>query len=372
MNNYKIETIFLSLLRAGLWEKDSLLSTYEDIDYRKVYQLAEEQSVLGLIAAGIEHVSCNLPKEDVLQIVGQALQLEQRNLAMNKYISEIVERMRKANIYALLLKGQGVAQCYERPHWRACGDIDFFLSESNYYKAIEFLAPYSSSSRIEGDFGLHQELIIDSWVVELHCDLLSGLSCKIDRMLEEINRDVFYGGNVRSWINGKTTVFLPSIDDDVIFIFTHIVKHLFKGGIGLRQVCDWCRILFTYRESLNLKLLESRIKKMGLTTEWRTFGALAVNMLGMPEDAMPLYSSEQKWNKKAEKILYFILETGNFGHNRDVSYQSEYTGWRRKSITLWNQIKDNLRLSQVFPLDSIRFLFSYMIIKTQKTITNKR
>lgn len=47
---------FFELLRAGLWEKDARLSQYKNIDYSAVMRLAEVQSVVGLVAAGLEHV----------------------------------------------------------------------------------------------------------------------------------------------------------------------------------------------------------------------------------------------------------------------------------------------------------------------------
>ncbi len=79
------------------------------------------------MAAGIEHITDGKPqKKDVLQFIGRTVQLEQRNQAMNCFIGVTVEKMREAGIYTLLVKEQGVAQCYERPLWRACGDVDFF------------------------------------------------------------------------------------------------------------------------------------------------------------------------------------------------------------------------------------------------------
>lgn len=47
---------FFSLVRAGLWEQDVQLASFGQVDFKKVYRLAEEQSVVGLVAAGIEHV----------------------------------------------------------------------------------------------------------------------------------------------------------------------------------------------------------------------------------------------------------------------------------------------------------------------------
>lgn len=55
MNRKKETDFFLSLVRAGLWEKDICCSDVADINFPQIYQFAYEQSVLGLLAAGIEH-----------------------------------------------------------------------------------------------------------------------------------------------------------------------------------------------------------------------------------------------------------------------------------------------------------------------------
>ena len=109
---------FLTLLRAGIWECEAQLLQYNSIDFNEVYRLDEEQSVIGLISAGLEHISdIKLPQELVLPFVGATLQLGQRNKDMNVFIGNLIEGMRKSGIYTLLVKGQGVAQCYERPLW---------------------------------------------------------------------------------------------------------------------------------------------------------------------------------------------------------------------------------------------------------------
>jgi len=367
MRNNSIDA-FLAFLRAGLWEKEAWPSKYSAVDYDTLVRLAEEQSVVGLISAGIERtVDAKIPQPIVLQFVGNTLQIEERNKAMNVFIAELIEEMRKAGIYTLLVKGQGVAQCYERPLWRVCGDVDLFLNKENYHKAVRFLEPLASSSREEGVAGLHHEMVIETWHVELHGDLRSGLSRKMDRVLDEVRYEIFYKGNVRSWQNCNVQVFLPAIDVDVVYVFSHIIKHLFKGGIGLRQICDWCRLLWSYNNRIDEKFLERRIITMGLMTEWRVFAALAVDYLGMPADAVPMYDSSTKWRRKADIVLRFVLESGNFGHNRDVSYQTEYSSFVRKFITLWRQVKDNIKLSFVFPLDSFKFLISFTVIKTKNS-----
>lgn len=346
---------FLALVRAGLWEKEAQISQYGNIDFNGILRLSGEQSVVGLVAAGLEHVvDVKLPKEDVLQFVGQALQLEQQNQAMNAFISKLVEKMRAAGIYTLLLKGQGVAQCYERPLWRSCGDVDLFLSDDNYKRAKELLMPIASLIEKEHDREKHLGMTIDGFVVELHGTLYCGLSSKIEKGLDEIKKAAFYEGKVRSWMCEWTQVFLLNADEDVVYVFTHMLQHFFKEGLGLRQICDWTRLLWRYKDLLNRGLLESRLREMGLMSEWNAFGAFAVDYLGMPTDAMPFYSSSQKWKSKAKRICKFVMEVGNMGHNRDNSHHNK-SYLVRKTYSLGRRCGDLMRHGMIFPLDSLRF-----------------
>ena len=99
---------FFALVRAGLWEQEVRLSQYVEIDYSAVMRLAEKQSVIGLITAGIEQVvDEKVPAEEVLQFVGASLQIEQQNQVMNRLTESLIKKLRNANINCLLVKGQG-------------------------------------------------------------------------------------------------------------------------------------------------------------------------------------------------------------------------------------------------------------------------
>ena len=356
---------FFELVKAGLWadtESTDLQSQgfTGSVDWKKVYQLSVEQSVQGLVLSGIEKTNTNrtdhtnrVPQELLLQWIGEVQMIEQQNKAMNIFVAKLIDHLRSQDIYALLVKGQGIAQSYERPLWRVSGDVDLLLSDVNYEKAKNVLLPLAIDVEHEYKSFKHIGMTMNGgYVVELHGTMHSRLSKRVDRGIDEGQNDVFYGGSVRSWLNGNTQVFLPGINNDVIFVFTHILHHFYIEGIGLRQICDWCRLLWTYKDSLNRGLLEKRIRKMGLMSEWKSFAAVAVDWLGMPVEAIPLYSYDRKWSKKAEKIIEFVLETGNFGHNREA-----VSG---KVGSAWNKMKDFARHTRLFPLDSIKFFFHFV------------
>lgn len=343
---------FLELVRAGLWEKETRLSQFGRVDYNVVMRLAEEQTVVGLVAAGIDRLKESqedgnaIPLEIKLQLIGQALQIEQRNLAMNRFICELVEKMCEKGIYTLLVKGQGIAQCYEKPLRRSSGDVDLLLSEDNYQKAKEYLVPLCSFQKEEGRYSKHLGLNIpdslgnqsgidqtEPWYVELHGTLRTGLATRIDELVDAVQRDVFFGGNVRSWQNDETTVFLPAPGNDAIFVFTHFLKHFYREDMTIRQVCDWARLLWTYRDKIDVRLLEKRLRGAGLMSEWKAFGALAVEYLGMPVEAMPLYDVTGKKDEvRGKKLIAFIL--------------AGYSG---------NKMKDTMQIAKIFPWKTLRY-----------------
>ena len=351
--------ILLELIKGGLWGTEVRLSNYRDIDYSSVMQLAEEQSVVGLVTAGLECVNdVKIPQQWSLLFIGSTLQLEQRNKAMNAFVASLISKMRAADIYTLLVKGQGIAQCYEKPLWRVCGDVDLFLSEDNYAKAKEMLVPMTSSVEKEYEREKHLGMNIDGWVVELHGRLYCGLSSRIERELDDIYSDTFSGGNVRSWNNNGVQVLQLGIENDVFYVFTHILQHFYKEGVGLRQICDWCRLMWTYRDQMDVQKLESRIRRAGIMSEWKAFYALASKYLGMPDlvQGSWLMIHDSRFDKKADRIMEFVLKAGNMGHNRrNMSHFSKKPYLVRKCVSMGRRIGDLINHARIFPLDSLRF-----------------
>ena len=351
---------FIALLRAGLWEQEARLANLGVIDYEAIYKLAEEQSVIGIVTAGLEHISDTVPpQKDVLQFVGTTLQYEQRNIEMNSFVERLMVRLKKNNVFCLLVKGQGVAQYYERPLWRASGDVDLLMDDDNYSKSKPTLFPIADDIQNENLKTKHQGLSIKGFDVELHGNMPFLLSTHVDGVINNVLLDSLKNGGVGLWCNGKTDVYLPNPDNHIFLVFTHFLHHFFVEGVGLRQICDWCRLLWAHKDVINLNLLEKRLKESGLLTEWKAFAALAVENLGMSNDTMPFY--ENGYSKRAERILCCILKNGNMGHNNDISYRYKYPKIVVKIITFIRRLCDFMKFAFIFPIDSPKFFVTYFL-----------
>lgn len=390
MRDNSLEAFFV-LVRAGLFpvhgegvmvhgqdkrQSRAIESLFRDVDWNEVYQLAQEQSVQGIVLQGIErfknhnvdlrsattgdacqskNLNFDIPQILLLQWIGEVQVIEQQNKEMNAFVADLIEKLRQNDIYALLVKGQGVAQCYEKPLWRCSGDVDLFLDDVNYEKAKRLLMPLASEVETESVGSKHLGMTINDWIVELHGSLRVGLPNKINRVLDDIKTETFNRGNVRSWMNGQTEVFLLGKENDIVYVFVHFFNHFYKEGVGLRQLCDWCRLMWTYRDEIDVKKIEDCIQEMGLVSEWKAFYNLASRYLGMPDIGVGIMARDSRYDKKADRIMEFVLKSGNMGHNRDMSHFSKYPYLIRKCVSMCRRIGDLINHARIFPLDSLRF-----------------
>lgn len=357
-NNHKA---FIALVRAGLWNQSVELNQFGSLDYDEILQLAEEQSVVGLATAGLEQVQdVKVPQAVLLQFIGSTLQVEQRNKELNVFIPKLFGKLQSEGVKSVMVKGQGVAQCYEKPLWRASGDVDLLLDADNYEKAKKMLMTMAEEVESENLQTKHQAIKILGVDVELHGKMPFSLSKTADEVVNDV---IVKALSEHESFELNESIRIPKADEHVFLVFTHFLLHFFIEGVGLRQICDWCRMLWVHRGSLNHGLLKSRIKKAGLVTEWQAFAALAVNYLGMPMSVMPLFNANL--NKKAEKVLKRVLKSGNFGHNNDLSYRSIYTGITYKVIAMWRRFTDFASLVPVFPVDAPKFFMGYLFGKVR-------
>lgn len=353
-DHYKI---FFALLRAGLWEKPLSLAHFGEVDFPALHRMAREQTVLGLVAAGLNHVvDKELPEPDMVPFGGDVLKIEHQNQSMYLYTAKLFSFLQENDVHALLIKGPAVAQCYEKPLWRLSGDLDLLLDNANYERAKRVLSPLARKVGREDTALKHLDITIGGGVIELHGTLHTRLSKRIDRAIDALQSDSLHNPNSRTMPCGETFIPLPAVLNDVLFVFTHILHHFFIEGVGLRQICDWCRMLYSYRDSLDVVLLEKHLTNMRLMDEWRAFGAMAVHWLDMPSGAMPFY--DVRYKAKGDRIIRLVLASGNFGHRLQRQHSSHY--WMAKFQSIGHNTRSFARIFPIFPYDTLKFFFHFI------------
>lgn len=354
---------FLQLLKAGLWGKSLDVSRFSaEIDWDGVYQLAQEQTVMGFVAEGISQ----LPREKqgrrqlMLQFYKQTAEIEDENRKMNAFVPYLISQMERMGVQAVLLKGQGVAANYMNPLRRAVGDIDLLITGDGQYERAKKLMEEIATLDEEDVKRKHAAFLYKGMVVELHGDFRFLINKKCKKHLDAWKR-IRLTGDSRAINNDYVKgLVVPSIQFDVVFVFAHMLGHLMgSGGVGLRQVSDWMMFVNKYYDEIDLKALEEDLVLLGLLDYWRLFGAMAVHELGFPEERMPFY--DERLIGKGKKIMKLILYTGNFGTRQKVKQLGEDANvMLKKIVTLLGQLPVYVNNFLVFPKDTIWCFAQYL------------
>ena len=134
----------LSLLRSGLWlaspDDDSCYGLSSD-GWEAVFRLARQQTVTGIAYRGLQFLPDRvLPPEPLLMRWTAVVDaVERKNREMDRTLAGLYSEFRSLGLDPVLQKGQGVAQLYEEPLLRECGDIDFYF---NSRMAMELSSSY--------------------------------------------------------------------------------------------------------------------------------------------------------------------------------------------------------------------------------------
>lgn len=347
---------FLQLLKVGLWgtSLDSSMFSAE-IDWDGVYQLAQEQTVIGLVTEGVSQ----LPREKqgrrqlMLQFYKKTAEVEDENKKMNAFAPYLISQLERMGVQAVLLKGQGVAANYTNPLRRAVGDIDLLITGDGQYEKAKKLMEKIAVLNEEDIKRKHAAFLYKELVVELHGDFRFLVNKKCFRNLEQWKQKRLCEKSRIICDDNVDGLVVPSVQFDSIFIFAHMLGHLMgSGGVGLRQVSDWMMFVNKYYDEIDLKALEDDLVLLGLRDYWQAFGTVAVHELGYPVERMPFY--DEKLIGKGKRILRLILYTGNFGTRQKVKQLDNNANViLKKMVTLLGQLPIYVKKLFVFPKDTI-------------------
>ena len=361
-----IEQSFFEIIQVALGFRTVFSRSLTDEEWEEIFVIAQKQSVLGVCVAGLEALSNQgqrPPKELLLNWIGIAQQIEQRNKAVNRQCLELQKKLDGAGLKYCILKGQGNAQMYGKINsqlslLRQSGDIDVWV-EGGFDKVLQYVQSVSPTDEVnEQHVHFH---VFDDTEVEVHFSP-SRLSNPIfNRRLqgwfaEETERQM----NHRvPFSDGK--IVMPTTDFNLVYQMLHIYRHLFSEGVGLRQLMDYFVLLTT----------------SSLTHEERAYVLYHVHRFGLDSFAQALMwmlgyvvhleESAMLWNSDEHRgrfLLSEVLQMGNFGHS-DNRFKLDANDPHLKRYV--QTVKNKFRFFKYFPSETlwqpINFFWTFFEIR---------
>ena len=253
------------LIQVAIGQRSCMLRALTMEEWKGLYGLLKKHALLGVGYVAIQ----KLPKEQwppnamIMQWVGVAQKIRLLNLELNEECRKVVTQLEHDGIGAVVIKGQSNLENYpeELREYRNPGDIDLWTKQTNdcgipmavkqgesveyeYYKGVRGIIEYARLQRRTREdkspfkpLYYHVEYHTDKGTeVEMHyrpsflCSPIRNM--RMQRWFKE-HFDICLQNRCRLGF----PVLTSSVN--VVYQLVHLHRHVFEGGVGLRQLMDY-------------------------------------------------------------------------------------------------------------------------------------
>lgn len=317
----------LQLLRCGLWERevdDLSLFPLSAEEWRLVCAESERQTVQGLCHRGLKYLpDAYCPPQEVAdRWMAYSIAITSANEKVKHVTASVCCKLQKEGIEPVLMKGQAVAQYYEMPQLRMCGDIDLFIADSHQFESACRLLGDDHHQGADGSVSCD----VNGIEVELHRQLVDIQRPSSQRLVSSLLAQEGFGSMA---LMDGVEIKIPSPIITLLMLNAHIMKHVFTVGIGFRQFCDLARAYHALNNHYDKSKLVRIIDDLGLA-KWSTLlHGLLVDHLGLPKEELPC----ETVNHENQQLLRKVLSWGNFGQETKSWHHHAESHWHLKIHT---------------------------------------
>lgn len=327
----KQQKIFFDFLRFCIGSAKEIPDSLKEVDWKELYAIAKKQALLGVLFYGIQRLPKELAPEQklLMQWMVMAEQIRKQNIRLFLDSVKVCQNFENKGFANCILKGQGNALLYPDPYMRTPGDIDIYLAggRRKIMKYVDRVCPNQVMRYHHVDFPVMKTAI------EVHFTpsymFFPIHNRRMQKWFEEVMGEQC---NHRvSLPDGYGEIHVPQVSFNVIYILSHLYRHIFTEGIGLRQLLDYYFVLVKWHTDLtnltdsnkrlpqmtqintDLDALRHKLKYLGLWKFAQAVMFVMKEVFGLSEDRMIAPMDE----KEGKFLLDEIMRGGNFGQYDD-------------------------------------------------------
>ena len=325
------QRIFFDFLQFCISSVADIPASVKDADWKVLYVIAKKQALIGVLFYGIRRLPKELAPEQklLMQWMVMAEQIRKQNIRLFQDSVKVCQNFENEGFANCILKGQGNALLYPDPYMRTPGDIDIYLTggRKRMMQYINKVCPNQVMRYHHVDFPVMKTAIEVHFTPSymffpIHNSRMQKWFKEV--MGEQCNHRV-------SLPDGYGEIHVPQVSFNVIYILSHLYRHIFTEGIGLRQLLDYYFVLVKWHTDLtnladsnkslpqmtqintDLDALRHKLKYLGLWKFDQTVMLVMKEVFGLSEDRMIAPMDE----KEGKFLLDEIMRGGNFGQYDD-------------------------------------------------------
>ncbi|MDP4132482.1 MAG: nucleotidyltransferase family protein [Bacillota bacterium] len=216
------------------------------LNIKEIYCLSLQQGIWPIVYVAIKPYleKADINKQDYINLQKRFDGIIAKNVRKTAFTEEIIFKMEEQGIKCCLLKGTAVADFYKYPETRISGDTDIFIKKENEKKAVLLLQEcgYTVFSRTKNLHCFEAEHPIGG-KLEVHVVLNPK---DIDDIF--FNKKVSY---TEDFIIMENEISTLGVNDGLLYLTAHFIKHFVKAGAGVRQIMDLLLYMKHYQEKID-------------------------------------------------------------------------------------------------------------------------
>ena len=327
----KQQKIFFDFLRFCIGSAKEIPGSLKEVDWKELYAIAQKQALLGVLFHGIQRLPKELAPEQklLMQWMVMAEQIRKQNIRLFQDSVKACQNFENEGFANCILKGQGNALLYPDPYMRTPGDIDIYLSggRRKIMKYVDQVCPNQVMRYHHVDFPVMKTAI------EVHFTPSYMFFPVHNRRMQKWFKEVMgeQCNHRVSLPDGYGEIHVPQVSFNVIYILSHLYRHIFTEGVGLRQLLDYYFVLVKWHTDLtnltdsnkslplmaqintDLDALRHELKYLGLWKFAQPVMYVLHEVFGLSEDRMIAPMDE----REGRFLLEEIMRGGNFGQYDD-------------------------------------------------------
>ncbi len=357
--------LFFELIQVAIGNRTALSHTPTEEEWQQLFAEADRHTLLGICFAGVKRLGSEMSQTEHLsedlffEFMGVAAYIQQQNDLMFKQCVELQKKFHSDGIRSCILKGQGVGLYYGIEHGNAKGsseqyanlvrlrqpgDIDVW-AEGGFEKVMTYVNGITPCK----DFTLQHVRFnyFTDTEVEVHYTPIMLMGWRRNRKLQR-----WFQAHAESCFENRVAlggerITVPTLEFNLIYLLTHIYRHVFVEGIGLRQIQDYYFALLVASKTEKTRLddvrndIQSALKEFGLWKFARGLMYVIGYVFGLEREYMICEPNE----KEGRFLLREIMMTGNFGS----ASTKQTSKW--KPVLLMQIITSKMHLLTHYPME---------------------
>ena len=270
--------------------REALRSLPED-GWEDLVHLAGEQTVTGLLAGAFSILgeTPGLPADLSGKLIVESVRIERRSQTVATEANALLRALEERGLHPVLMKGPSVAAYYPHPEWRTSGDVDLYLPEGEYDRAVDWFREHRFPGKAAPD---------GSWFfrakpagIDLHRHYYD-LHVPEDKLPP-----------------------VPSERGTLLLLTAHILKHAMGPGIGLRQLCDLAMAWKALQGAVDPETLRQDFDRAGIGAWSRVLAAFLRERLGVETGL------DEAGYGALERIVFRGGDFGRYSHGREKALE---------------------------------------------------